>query len=81
MQLYTVKNYRNKSGIIDLDTNMLIVPYEFDEIVIKGTCIRLKLNGKWGLIPIDDLYKIVYKLNVSMKHSDNDFYDSYLEDD
>lgn len=76
MQLYTVKDYRNKSGLIDLETNMLIVPYEFDEILITGTCIRLKLGSKWGVISVDDLYKIVYKL----KYSEIDPLDFYEDD-
>lgn len=76
MQLHTVKDYRNKSGIIDLETNQLIVPYEFDEIIIKGTSIQLKLNGKWGLISTDEVHKIVYKLKYSGGHP-NDI----IEDD
>ena len=65
MKLSTINDYRNKSGIIDLETNQLIVPYEFDEIIIKGTSILLKLNGKWGLISTEEVHKIVYKLKYS----------------
>ena len=75
MQLYTVKDYRNKSGLIDLETNQLIVPYEFDEIIIKGTSILLKLNGKWGLISTDEVHKIVYKLKYL-----GDYHNDIIED-
>ena len=76
MQLDIAKDYRNKFGVIDLNTHNLIVPYEFDEIVINDTCIRLKLDGKWGIISVDDLYKVVYKL----KYSENNPFDIFEDD-
>ena len=75
MQLYIVKDYRNKSGLIDLETNNLIVPYEFDVIIIKGTSILLKLNGKWGLISTDEVHKIVYKLKYWGDHPNDNIED------
>lgn len=76
MHLNIIKDYRNKFGIVDLDSNNLIVPHEFDEIIIKDTCVRLKLGSKWGLISTNDLYKVVYKL----KYSENNPFDLYEDD-
>lgn len=76
MRLNIIKDYRNKFGIVDLDSNNLIVPHEFDEIAIKDTCIRLKIGSKWGMISVDDLYKVVYKL----KYTENNPFDIYEDD-
>jgi hypothetical protein len=65
MKLYSVKDFRNKSGVKDLETNKLIVPCEFEEIIINDGSIRLKLNGKWAIIPLNELYKLVYKLRIN----------------
>ena len=58
MQLIVSKDNRDKYGIIDFDTNAVIVPHKYDEIIIRNESIRLKMDAKWALLSINELYKI-----------------------
>lgn len=62
---YLILQNNSKYGIIDMQCNVIVIPYIFDEIKEVGECFALKLNGKWGLLPFDKIkttYDPLYKV-------------------
>lgn len=53
--MYQIVEVNGKYGILDIKTNTTIIPYVFESMKWCGKCLCLKLNGKWGVLPMDKL--------------------------
>ena len=58
-----VNRNNGKCGIVDLDSNRVVIPYVFDDIRLVHNSALLRIGLKWGIISIDELLDLTVKMD------------------